>query len=170
MGHIEDCQTLVNFLALDCRTGGEPQLHHNFILLDVVSNHAFFGSYLKKSGNIQKTETFNVDWSALFVNAMVAMWIDFLYSCTLIELVSINDSVDFLISSPIYEISEHKLHFSQVELSGATKSQKVMVIEVQLLQIGNLCRLNPLFELYDALVHFRRCVSHEASLDWLSWF
>ena len=107
MSHIKDCQTLVHFLTLDCGTGGEPQLHHNFILLDVVSNHAFFGSYLKKSGNIQKTETFNVDWSAKFVNAMVAMRIDFLHSCTLIKLVRVNDCVDFLVSPPVDKISEH---------------------------------------------------------------
>ena len=75
------------------------------------------------------------------------MRINFLDSCTLVELVSVNNRVNFLISPPIHEIREHKLHLGQIELSGTTKTQKVMIIEVQLLQVGNLRCGDPLFEL-----------------------
>ena len=135
-----------------------------------MSNHALFSCYLEKSRNIQKTEAFNVDWSTKFVDAMIAMRINFLHSCALIELVRVNDSVDFLVSSPVDKISEHKLHFGKVELSGTTKSQKVMVIEVQLLQVRHLSRLDPLLELCDHLIHLRRSIPHEARLDRLRWF
>ena len=169
MSHVENCEALINFLTFDCGTGREPEFHHNLILLDVVSDHAFLRSNLKKSGDIEQTEAFNIDRSAELINAVVAMWVNFLHCCALIELIRVNDGVDFLISPPVHEISKHQLHLGEVELPGATKSQQIMLIEMQLLQVSYLGCLNPFFELHHNLIHLRRCVTHKSSLDGLFW-
>ena len=95
MGHIEDGQALAYIRTFDCGTGWELMFHQLLVLLDVVSYHSFLGCNLKKSGDIKKTEAFDVDGPPKFVNTVVAMRIDFLYSCALRKLVSVDDGVNF---------------------------------------------------------------------------
>ena len=107
MGHIEDGQALAHIRTFDCGAGWELKLHQLLVLLDVVSDHSFLGCNLKKSGDIEKTEAFDVDGPPKFVNTVVAMWINFLDSGALRKLVSIDDGVNFCFSSPIREVCEH---------------------------------------------------------------
>ena len=165
MGHIKDGQALANVLTFDSGTGWELMLHQLLVLLDVVSDHSFFRCNLKKSGDIEKTEAFDVDGPPKFVNTVVSVWIDFLDGCALIKLVSVDHGVNFRVSPPVNEVCPHDLHLGQVELSGTTKPQNIMLTEVQLLHVAHFCRRHPFFELRNDLVLFGRCVAHEASLD-----
>ena len=100
---------------------------------------------------------------------MVAVRVHLLHCFTLIKLVRLYDVVNTLLFAPVDEVGEHELHFGEVKLSRASKPQQVMVIKVQLLQISDLSRNDPLFELGDDLVHFRARVSHETRLGSLFW-
>lgn len=130
MSHIEDGQALINFLTLHSGAGGEPKFHHNFVLLNVVSDHALFGSYLKKSGHVQQTKAFDIDGSTKLVNTVVSVWVDFLHGCALMKIIRVNNCVDLLVSPPVDKVCEHQLHLGQVKFSRATKPQQIMVIKV----------------------------------------
>ena len=97
------------------------------------------------------------------------MWVNFLHCCALIELIRVNDGVHLLISPPVHEISKHQLHLGEVELPGTTKSQQIMLIEMQLLHVSYLSCLHPFFELHHNLIHLGRRVTHKSSLDGLFW-
>ena len=170
MSHIKDGQALAYVRTFNCGAGWELMFHQFLVLLDVVSDHSFLRCKLEKCSDIEKTEAFDVDGPPKFVNTVVAMRVNLLDGCALRKLIRVNDGVNFCLSSPVHEVCEHYLHFGQVELSGTTKAQQIVFIEVQLLQVRNLGGRDPLFELHHDLVHFGRCVAHESCLDGLCRF
>ena len=127
-----------------------------------MSNHAFLGSDGKEGRHVEETETLIVNRATLVVDTVVAVRIDFLDLCTFMEVVGLDNIVDLLITTPVNEVSEHQLDGGQVELTGATKTQDVMVIEVELFQVCNARRDYPLFEVGGDLILLRTGVAHEA--------
>ena len=95
-----------------------------------MSNHSFLVRDPEKSGYVENTEAFVVNWSALFVNTVVAVGVNFLDGGTLRKLEGIDNSVDFGVSAPVNKVGEHDLHLCKVELSGATEPKEVVVVEV----------------------------------------
>ena len=133
-----------------------------------MSNHAFLGSDRKEGRHVEETETLIVNRATLIIDAVVAVRIDLLDLWTFMEVVRLDNIVDLLITTPVHEISEHQLNSGQVELAGATKTQDVMVIEVEFFQVCNARRDNPLFEVGGDLILLRTGVAHEARV--LSFF
>ena len=167
MCHIEDGQALVYEVTLDDRAGWEPEFHHNFILLDVVSDHALLSSYLKKSGHVEQTESLNVDGATKFVNAVISMRVGFLHGRAFSKLIRVNNRIDFLISTPVHKIREHELHLGQVKFSCATKPQQIMFIEVKQFKVSNFSSVNPFFKVSHDLIHLRGRITHKSSFFWL---
>ena len=53
MCHIEDSQTLVDFLTLYCRAGWEAKFHHDLILLNIVPDHTLLSRNLEQPRDIK---------------------------------------------------------------------------------------------------------------------
>ena len=104
-----------------------------------MPNHALLRGDLKEARYIKQAEALNVDRSALVVNAVVAVRVHLLNFCTFRELVGFNNIVDTLFGSPINKVLEHYLHFLHVKLSGAAKSQNVVIIEMKFIEVGDTC-------------------------------
>ena len=126
-----------------------------------MPNDALLRGDLKQARYIKQAEPLNVDRSALIVNAVVAVGVHLLNCRTFCVLVGFNNIVDTLFGSPITKVLEHYLHFLQVELAGAAKSQNVVIIEVEFIEVGDTCSQDPFFELGRNLVLFRASIAHE---------
>jgi len=131
MSHIEDGQALAHFLALHGGAGGELMFHQFFVLLNIVSDHALLGGYLKKSGHVKQAKAFDIDGSTELVDTVVSMRVYFLHGCALMEIIRVNNCVHLLVSPPVDKVCEHKLHLGQVKFSRATKPQQIIVVKVE---------------------------------------
>ena len=74
-----------------------------------MAHHSLFGGVFEKFRHVEDPKAFNVDWSALFVNAVVAVRVDLLDRFQLVELKVCNNCVNVVFFAPIHKVGEHEL-------------------------------------------------------------
>ena len=64
---------------------------------------------------------------------MIAVRVNLLHCCTLRVLISFDDFVYALFSTPVDKVLVHDLDFLQIELASAAESENIVVVEMKLL-------------------------------------
>ena len=162
MRHVENGEALDHALTLHGRSGRELQLHEDLVLLNVVPDDALFCRYFEQARDVEDAEPFVVDGPAQLVHSVVPVRVDLLHCGTLSVLISIDDFVNALLSTPIDKVLVHDLHFLQIELASAAESENIVVVEVELLEVAETRRNDPFLELRGNLVLLRTRVTHES--------
>ena len=125
-----------------------------------MSNHARFGRHFEKFWDIQNADTLNVEGTASSICSVITMGVNGTHNVTLCKYKIINNGVDLIFSTPRYEVSKHQLYIIQFELSRATKSEHIHIVE-----FANLVHLifrDPILQRCADLILFRRGVPREA--------
>ena len=63
----------------------------------------------KETGSIKQADLLNVNWPALFVDAMIAVWVELLYKFIFL-IDKIYDVVDIVIFAPLRMVLHHYLY------------------------------------------------------------
>ena len=75
-----------------------------------MTDHALFCRDLEESWNVEEPDPFDVDWTANFVDSMVAVLVQRLHLLSFVEVEVRYRGLDAVLISPGDEVSEHKLN------------------------------------------------------------
>ena len=168
MCQIKDCKTLLNAFTCNNWTSWEAKFHENFICLDVVSYHPLWCWNLEYICDIQKSKSFIVNWSTMFICFVISMRVLLLYLVKFSKIVSLNYVVNSLSLTPVDKVLEHKLDGSYIEFSCATEPQIIVIII--LCHIDNFSSLNPFFELGQDFFLLWGNITYKTLFWYFFWF